>query len=86
MWSTPEVSILWETATADPDPDLETVARALEIQVREHFAPVWGRDARVRYVPKRTRLDPDSWWLVVSDNEREADAGGFRDGRVPALL
>ena len=50
---------------------------ALQIQVHDHFAPVWGVDAEVQFVsgpPPR-----GSWWLVLLDDSEQANTLGYHD-------
>lgn len=61
------------------DTDIQKVVAALQIQVSQHFAPVWGVDATLTYVPKNHKPAPKTWWLVMLDTSDEAGALGYHD-------
>lgn len=48
-------------------------------QVSLDFAPIWGADASLSFVPKGKTLDPESWHIVVLDNSDQAGALGYHD-------
>jgi hypothetical protein len=60
------------------DQQVQEVVAALQIQVHEHFAPVWGIDAEVTFYPKGAL--PGGWWqLIILDNSDQAGALGYHD-------
>jgi len=52
------------------DAELAGYLPALQQQVSQHFAPFWGADAQLTFVPRGKKPDADSWWLVVVDDKR----------------
>jgi hypothetical protein len=52
---------------------------ALQTQVSRDFAPVWGIDAELEFIPTGRRLPVDAWWLGVFDNSDVAGALGYHD-------
>src|SRR5690349_11363272 len=58
--------------------DAEVIAAvpALQYQVSNHFAPAWGIDADLTFIPGGIALNPDAWWLDIVDNPDQANAAG----------
>jgi hypothetical protein len=67
------------SSTVRQDSDVKSLTSVLQDQVRNDFAPVWGVDADLVFVPKGATVDPSSWWLVVLDNADQAGALGYHD-------
>lgn len=65
-------TVLTDNQISASVPDLQT-------QVRRDFAPVWGIDADLAFVPKGGTPPPDAWWLVILDNSDQAGALGYHD-------
>ena len=61
------------------DDQVRPVVTALQTQVTRDFAPVWGIDARLVFVPKGHKPDPHTWWLVLLDDSDQAGALGYHD-------
>src|SRR3989454_12821143 len=61
------------------DDQIRPVVAALQKQVSQHFAPAWGTDARLTFVPKGHQPAPKSWWLAILDNSDQAGALGYHD-------
>ncbi|MET8629538.1 hypothetical protein ABZW30_38375 [Kitasatospora sp. NPDC004669] len=61
--------------TAD---EVKAVIPALQTQVHEHLAPIWGIDADLSYV-EPNQLSDTAWWLVLLDNSDQAGALGYHD-------
>jgi len=61
------------------DAEIEPVVAALNIQVKQHFAPVWGIDADITYYKAGTTPPPHYWLLVIFDNSDQAGALGYHD-------
>jgi hypothetical protein len=72
------VSVLNES-TVCVDADIQKYVGALQQQVTNDFAPVWGTDAALTFVPSGTKPDPKAWLLVVLDNSDQAGALGYHD-------
>lgn len=66
-------------STSITDVELESVVSALQTQVHRDFAPVWGIDADLTFVPNISRPPSASWWLVFLDTSDQAGALGYRD-------
>ncbi|MBI3447427.1 MAG: hypothetical protein HY049_00700 [Acidobacteria bacterium] len=58
---------------------VQKVVAALQTQVTRDFAPAWGIDADLRYVPKGSKPAAGEWWLVILDNSDQAGALGYHD-------
>ncbi len=65
-------------STVLTDDKVQAVVPALQTQVRDHFAPVWGIDADLEFVTK-DKLDKSRWWLIIFDNSDQAGALGYHD-------
>ena len=65
--------------TAVSDADVQGAVAALQTQVHRDFAPVWGIDADLEFVPRGTRPPPGAWWLAILDNSDQAGALGYHD-------
>jgi hypothetical protein len=61
------------------DADIQKVVPALQTQVHRDFAPAWGIDAELNFVPHGKRPAPNTWWLAVLDNSDQAGALGYHD-------
>jgi len=73
-----KVSVINES-TVLKDHDVQPVVNALQVQVTRDFAPHWGIDADVVYVPAGHKPDPTTWWLVLLDNSDQQGALGYHD-------
>src|SRR5215510_1088015 len=70
---------IWNQSTVLDDAVVSAAGPALQTQVHHDFAPVWGIDADVTFVPKAHRPAAGSWWLVVADNSDVAGALGYHE-------
>jgi hypothetical protein len=61
------------------DDQVRAAMPALQTQVSRDFAPVWGVDADLDFVPKGQSAPSRHWWLVVLDNSDQAGAMGYHD-------
>ena len=61
------------------DSQVQAVIPALQTQVSKDFAPAWGIDADLIFVPKGSRPEPDSWWIALLDDSDQAGALGYHD-------
>lgn len=73
-----KIAIVNET-TVLIDGEVPAVVNALQRQVHEHFAAVWGIDADLTFVPKGSTPFKGAWWLVLLDNSDQAGALGYHD-------
>ena len=67
------------SSTCLNDVQVSSVISALQKQVSLDFAPIWGADASLSFVPKGKTPDPESWHIVVLDNSDQAGALGYHD-------
>jgi hypothetical protein len=73
-----QISII-NASTVLRDADVQAVVPALQTQVRRDFAPVWGTDADLTFVPTGAQPPAGTWWLSVLDNSDQAGALGYHD-------
>jgi hypothetical protein len=66
-------------STVLTDDQVEAAIPALQTQVHRDFAPVWGTDADLTFVPTNGNPAPGTWWLSIFDNSDVADALGYHD-------
>jgi hypothetical protein len=59
------------------DKEAQAATAALQKQVRRDFAPAWGIDAELTYVPQGGAPEPGSWWLVIEDTGEYAGAVAY---------
>jgi len=72
------VSII-NQSTVVTDDDVGSAVADLQTQVSRDFAPAWGRDAALTFVPSGSQPASGSWWLVILDNSDQAGALGYHD-------
>lgn len=73
-----KVSVI-NASKALTDDQVNAAVPALQIQVHRDFAPVWGTDADLSFVPTGGTPAAGSWWLVILDNSDQAGALGYHD-------
>lgn len=61
------------------DAQVKAAVPALQTQVHRDFAPAWGIDADLTFVPKDSKPAPGAWWLVILDNSDQAGTLGYHD-------
>ncbi len=66
-------------STVLSDAQVKTAIPALQKQITKDFAPVWGVEADLSFVPKSAPLPPKSWLIGVFDNSDQAGALGYHD-------
>lgn len=66
-------------STVVKDADVKTALPAFQSQVSDDFAPVWGIDATLRFVPSGSKPNAGEWWLAVLDDSDQAGALGYHD-------
>jgi len=75
----PTIAIINE-ATNVSDEEAMKFTAAFQKQIHRDFAPIWGRDAHLAFVPKGEPLPSEKhWWLVLLDNADQAGALGYHD-------
>ena len=67
------------SSTVLKDDQIKPVVAALQKQVHNDWAPVWGNDADLSFVPTGTQPAAGSWWLVILDDSDQAGALGYHD-------
>jgi hypothetical protein len=73
-----QVSII-NASTVLSDGEVDDAVAALQTQVHRDFAPAWGIDADLHFIPRGQRPAPGSWWLAVLDDSDQAGALGYHD-------
>ncbi len=68
-------------STAISDTEVRKICAALQKQVTGDFAPIWGAGtgAKLRFVSKSSKPDPNAWQGIVLDNSDQAGALGYHD-------
>ncbi|MBI3804641.1 MAG: hypothetical protein HY282_12860 [Nitrospirae bacterium] len=66
-------------STVLTDDQVKAAVPDLQTQVHRDFAPAWGVDADLTFVPKKSKPAPGMWWLVILDNSDQAGALGYHD-------
>ncbi len=66
-------------STVLTDDQVRAAVPALQKQVSHDFAPPWGVDADLDFVPNGQQPPAGHWWLVVLDNSDQAGALGYHD-------
>jgi hypothetical protein len=67
------------SSTVLRDSVVKAAMPALQTQVHRDFAPAWGIDADLIFVPNRAKPPAGSWWLTIVDNADQAGALGYHD-------
>ncbi len=66
-------------STVLTDQKVKAAVSALQTQVHRDFAPAWGVDADLIFVPKGSNPPAGAWWLVILDTSDQAGALGYHD-------
>lgn len=72
------IAILNES-TVLADDQVASIASALQTQVSRDFAPAWGIDAQLTFVPKGQPSPAGVWPLAVLDDSDQAGALGYHE-------
>jgi len=73
------------SSTVLTDNQVSSVVPALQTQVHRDFAPAWGIDADLTFVPQDSSPAPGTWWLVILDQSDQAGALGYHDVTTEGL-
>jgi hypothetical protein len=65
--------------TVLPNEAIAATVPALQTQVSEHLASVWGVDATLAFVPSNGAPPAGSWWLSILDDSDKAGTLGYHD-------
>lgn len=76
---------IFNDSTALTDAQVAAIVPALQSQVSEHFAPVWGINADLLFVAKGQTPPAGYWWLTFFDDSDQAGALGYHDLTNEAL-
>jgi hypothetical protein len=68
------VAVLNLSSQVSPE-EVRKVVASLQKQLDRDFAPAWGIDAELTFVPQGEEPEPGSWWLVIED-----------EGQYPGVL
>lgn len=66
-------------STVVTDAEVQAAMAALQKQVSEDFASVWGIDADLSFVEQGSQPAAGQWWLVILDTSDQAGALGYHD-------
>jgi hypothetical protein len=70
---------IFNLSTVLTDEQVQQAVPALQTQITRDFAPVWGVDGELVFIPHGTRPPQDMWWLGVFDDSDVAGALGYHD-------
>jgi hypothetical protein len=73
-----QVSVI-NASTVVTDAECASLTAALQRQVSDDFAPVWGIDAAVGFVASGGKPQPNTWWLSILDTTDQAGVVGHHD-------
>jgi hypothetical protein len=74
----PRIEIINESTILD-DSDVKPVVPSLQTQVRRDFALPWGANAKLVFLPKKSKPSPASWWIGIFDDSHQAGVLGYHD-------
>lgn len=80
----PNISVI-NRSTVVTDADVIVAVQSLQVQVSRDFAPVWGLDAKLSFVPTGGIPPANQWQLVILDNADQAGALGYHDWTAEGL-
>ncbi len=66
-------------STVLTDAQVQAALPSFQTQVSRDFAPIWGTDATLSFVPNGGTPPAGYWWVVISDNSDVSGAGGYHD-------
>lgn len=66
-------------STVLTDAQLQAVIPALQMQIDQDFAPVWGVGANLSFIPSSAIPTAGVWWIAVLDNSDVAGVLGYHD-------
>jgi len=66
-------------STVLTDAQVQAAIPALQTQVSRDFAPAWGINANLSFVPQGTNPPAGTWWLTILDDSDQAGALGYHD-------
>jgi hypothetical protein len=73
------VSVINDSNKVVSDDDCRALVAALQVQVSRDFAPVWGTDATLEFVPAGGTPRPGTWWLSILDTTDRPGVLGHHD-------
>jgi hypothetical protein len=73
-----QISVINAT-TILPDAEVKAMMDAVELQIQQHFYPIWGISANLTFVPKGSFPLKGTWQVVVANNSDQAGVLGYHD-------
>ncbi|MDX6298589.1 MAG: hypothetical protein QOI51_2446 [Nocardioidaceae bacterium] len=71
--------VIINASTQLTDDEVSAAVPALQTQVSRDFAPAWGMDATLSFVPTGSKPKDGAWWISILDNSDQAGALGYHD-------
>ena len=62
----PSIAVLNKTKTVT-DKEIQSVTTALQIQIIRDFAPIWGKNANIKFYKNENEIPFDSWKFIFFD-------------------
>ena len=81
---TRKIAVINESAVCK-DADVEAWTRAVQEQVTQHFAPLWGTSATLEFVAQGGKPVPTAWQMAILDDSDQASALGYHDLIPPCI-
>src|SRR5205823_4429 len=72
------VAVINQSTVVDEN-EVRAAVKAIQAQLHNDFAPIWGVDADLTFVPTGSQAAPSSWLVVILDDSGEVNAVSYRD-------
>lgn len=70
---------VFNQSTVLTDDEVRKMIRAIQRQVKHDFAPIWGIDADLIFMPKDAPPRSNLWHIILFDNADQAGVLGYHD-------
>lgn len=73
----PQVVAILNQSTVLSDANVKAALPAMQVQVSRDFAPIWGIDAQLVFIPAGSPVPSGAWQLIVLNDSDQAGALGY---------